>query len=40
MLFQEGQKTYVIAEIGANHNGDIDLARKMIDCAKNLGAIA
>ena len=37
MLFQEGQKTYVIAEIGANHNGDIDLARKMIDCAKNLG---
>jgi sialic acid synthase SpsE len=37
MLFQEGQKTYVIAEIGSNHNGDMDLARKMIDCAKKLG---
>ncbi|MDJ0893588.1 MAG: N-acetylneuraminate synthase family protein [Alphaproteobacteria bacterium] len=37
MMFQEGQRTYVIAEIGANHNGDIDLARKMIETAKEIG---
>lgn len=29
---------YVIAEIGANHNGDMDLAKKMILSAKNSGA--
>ena len=27
-------KTYVIAEIGINHNGDIDLAKQLIDKAK------
>jgi len=27
-------KTYVIAEIGINHNGDIDLAKELIDKAK------
>jgi N-acetylneuraminate synthase len=32
--------TYVIAEIGANHNGDMDLARRMIDSAKECGADA
>lgn len=37
MQFKEGQKTYVIAEIGANHNGDMNLARTMIDRAKELG---
>ena len=37
MQFYKGQKTYVIAEIGANHNGDMDLARKMINQAKELG---
>lgn len=31
---------YIIAEIGANHNGDIDLARKMIDSAKACGCDA
>jgi len=31
-------KPYVIAEIGANHNGDIELAKKMIDVAKECGA--
>jgi len=30
-------KPYIIAELGANHNGDIDLARKMIDEAKAVG---
>lgn len=31
-------KPYFIAEIGANHNGDIDLAKKMIEAAKEAGA--
>ena len=31
-------KPYVIAEIGANHNGDIELAKKMIGQAKECGA--
>ncbi|ANV98013.1 N-acetylneuraminate synthase [Helicobacter enhydrae] len=33
-------KPYVIAEIGCNHNGDTDLAIKMIDEAKRCGADA
>lgn len=31
---------YIIAEIGSNHNGDIELAKKMIDEAKRCGAHA
>jgi len=31
-------KVKIIAEIGVNHNGDIDLAYKMIDAAANSGA--
>lgn len=31
---------YVIAEIGVNHNGDVGLATKMIDAAKECGADA
>lgn len=31
---------YVIAEIGINHNGDIDLAERMIHAAKECGAEA
>jgi len=31
---------YIIAEIGANHNGDINLAKKMIDKAKDCGCDA
>ncbi|XDD51523.1 N-acetylneuraminate synthase family protein [Leptospira sp. WS92.C1] len=31
---------YIIAEIGANHNGDIELAKKMIDSAIESGADA
>lgn len=31
---------YIIAEIGSNHNGDMDLARKMIDSAKSCGCDA
>lgn len=29
---------YIIAEIGANHNGDVNLAKKMIEIAKEKGA--
>lgn len=32
------EKTLIIAEIGVNHNGDIQLAKKMIDSAKEAGA--
>ena len=31
---------YLIAEIGVNHNGDMELARKMIDAARQSGADA
>ena len=31
---------YIIAEIGANHNGDINLAKKMIDSAIECGCDA
>lgn len=30
--------TVIIAEAGVNHNGDIAVAKKMIDCAKDCGA--
>lgn len=34
------EKVYIIAEIGVNHNGELDLAKKMIIEAKNAGANA
>ncbi len=37
---KEYGETYVIAEIGANHNGDMELAKKMIDEAVKCGADA
>ena len=36
----EGHPTYVIAEIGINHNGDINIAKRMIDAAVHAGADA
>lgn len=39
-LIKNFGEPYVIAEIGANHNGDMDLARKMIQSAKDCGAHA
>ena len=36
----ENDKTFVIAEIGSNHNKDLKLAKKMIDEAKKCGADA
>jgi N,N'-diacetyllegionaminate synthase len=35
-----GEPPWVIAEIGSNHNGDMDLARRIIDAAKEAGADA
>ena len=31
---------FVIAEIGINHNGSVDIAKKLIDMAKDCGADA
>jgi sialic acid synthase SpsE/sugar phosphate isomerase/epimerase len=39
-LVGEGQPTYVIGEIGVNHNGFLDLALKLIDVAVDAGADA
>lgn len=38
MKFLDGQAPYIIAEIGANHNGDMAMARQLIDVAHGLGA--
>ena len=35
-----GRPVYVIAEIGINHNGDLDLAKRLIDVAKSSGCDA
>src|SRR5579862_4851386 len=39
-LVGPGEPPYIIAEIGANHNGDMDLCRRLIDSAKSCGADA
>jgi len=36
----EGQPCFIIAEAGVNHNGDANLAKKLIDVAKEAGADA
>ncbi len=36
----DGQPAYIIAEIGINHNGDLEIARQMIDAAVHAGADA
>lgn len=36
----EGHPVYVIAEIGINHNGDIDIAKKLMDVAASAGCDA
>ena len=35
-----GTPCFVIAEIGVNHDGDMDVARRMIDAAAEAGADA
>jgi N-acetylneuraminate synthase len=36
--FADGAETIVIAEVGVNHNGDPELARRMVDVAARAGA--
>jgi N-acetylneuraminate synthase len=33
----DGQPTYIVAEIGINHNGDIEIAKQLMDVAKAAG---
>ena len=35
-----GYPCFIIAEAGVNHNGDISLAKRLIDAAKDAGADA
>lgn len=37
-LISEQGKTFIIAEIGNNHQGDIDLAKRLVDLAREAGA--
>ncbi|GGO23225.1 hypothetical protein GCM10010116_46850 [Microbispora rosea subsp. aerata] len=39
-LVGPGQPVYVIGEIGINHNGDVDIARRLIDVAADAGCQA
>src|SRR5262249_5549133 len=36
----DGEPAYVVAEIGINHNGDLELARRLIDAAVDAGCDA
>jgi len=37
---KKSKRIFIIAEIGINHNGDIDIAKQLIDVAKTAGADA
>jgi len=39
-LVGDGHPNYIIAEIGINHNGDIDLTRRLISVAVAAGCDA
>ena len=39
-MIGDGHPCYIVAEIGINHNGDIDLAKKLIDIASIAGCNA
>jgi N,N'-diacetyllegionaminate synthase len=39
-IIGKGQPCFIAAEIGINHNNDMELAKKMIDAAINSGADA
>ncbi|MCM3874391.1 MAG: N-acetylneuraminate synthase family protein [Pyrinomonadaceae bacterium] len=39
-LVGAGEPPYIVAEIGSNHNGDMDLCKRLIDAAKDCGADA
>jgi N-acetylneuraminate synthase len=39
-IIGDGHPTYVVAEIGINHNGDIDIAKSLMEAAKRYGVDA
>jgi sialic acid synthase SpsE len=39
-LIGPGNPVYIIAEIGINHNGDVDIAKRLMSVAKNAGCDA
>ncbi len=39
-MIGDGHPTYIVAEIGINHNGDIDIAKKLMESAKKYGVDA
>jgi len=39
-LIGEGQPCFLVAEAGVNHNGDVNIAKKLIEVAKGAGADA
>lgn len=39
-LIGDGQPVYIVAEIGINHNGDLNLAKQLIDAAHHAGCDA
>jgi N,N'-diacetyllegionaminate synthase len=39
-MLNKAKKTFIIAEAGVNHNGDVEIAKKLIDAAKEAGADA
>jgi N-acetylneuraminate synthase len=36
----DGHPTFIVAEVGINHNGDVDLAKRMVDSAVHAGVDA
>ena len=36
-LVGDGHPTYIVGEIGINHNGDVEIAKKLIDAARHAG---
>ena len=39
-LIGEGEPVFIVAEVGVNHNGKVDLGKKLVDAAKISGADA
>ena len=39
-MYENIELPFIIAELGINHNGDLDIAKKLIDIAKNAGCNA